>query len=222
MTKYFISYYTESPRELYCRCCIAPLSDEGLDLFKRESGIDNILAFALECITDIPCDTVEERYRHDEALRKFDRERHNPSVLEWLMCSDCDRENAPNRNCEHIGTMVKLQRLAEDIEGATNEPAGTTQGLANSDPTSIPKRQSGRPSTLLNKHFIERSRQEPNKSVPELIDEFNKLPSTKRAGILGVLSAQVKRISTKEEQAAIYAAVNRDKKKQKTKQRRQN
>jgi hypothetical protein len=222
MPEYFISYHTGNPRKLYCRCSIVSLSDEGLDLFKQKSKIDSISCFALECITDIPRGTTEEIYEHDELLRTFDRERNDSMVSLWHVqqCVKGWNDREPSGNYAYIKKMLIFQSLAKNIKVAEDKTADTSQGSsAESNPCcSIPisTPQRGRPITPLNKYFIDQCRKNPDKSVPDLVDEFNKKPTPMRAEILGISPSQVRRISA-EEQEAIFAAVNRDKKKRKSK-----
>ena len=218
MSEYFISYYTENPRELYCRCSIVSLSNEGLDIFERESGIGNIPALVLEYIKDIPFGTVEERYRHDEALRKFNDVHIVIESLEEF--ADRCKKKKPSSDYEHIGMMRYFIRLAENINAAEDKTKTTnTSQVSPTQPylcsTSNSKR--GAPQKPLNAYFIEQSKKEPNKSIDELIDKYEKMDRLQLSKILGIPPAEVKKNLTKENRNAIKAALRREWSKKKPK-----
>ena len=188
MSEYFISYYTENPRELYCRCSIVSLSNEGLDIFERESGIGNIPALVLEYIKDIPFGTVEERYRHDEALRKFNDVHIVIESLEEF--ADRCKKKKPSNDSEHIGMMRYFIRLAENINAAEDKTKTTdirqdSPAESNPCPTLASKPRRGAPGTPRNKYFIKQSEENPDKSPDDLIKDFNGLPRDTRGAMFG-------------------------------------
>jgi hypothetical protein len=221
MPEYFISFYTGNPRQLYCRCGIASLSNKGLALFKQKSGIDSISDFTLEDIKDIPTGTVAERYEHEESLRTFDRERRGPIIALWHAQQSIQGwdNREPSGNHAYIKKMLKLQNLAEHIKITDDETKSTDvpqDASAQPEPCFDPisKSQRGRPVTRRNQYFIKQKLQEPDKDISELINELNRLTVHERAEKLGVPSnsPEANRIGSTEREA-IYAAVRREKRK---------
>ena len=89
---------------LCCRFSIEDLSDEEIVIFKQKSDINNYPDFVLQSGTEIPLDTFDKRYEHQEAINRSEEQ------FASYYCNP--------RYDTHGKYMQKLIRIAKTIRAA--------------------------------------------------------------------------------------------------------